>query len=153
MHVLEHKVPPPIVMALIGAAMWAAARIAPALEIEESLRLAIAGTIALLGLVVTALGVVAFRQAKTTINPVNLEAASSLVTGGVYRYTRNPMYVGFTIALVGWAVYLAVPWVLLGPIAFLLFMTRFQIIPEESVMSSKFGQEYTEYREQVRRWL
>ena len=153
MQVLEHKVPPPIVVAAIGAAMWAAARLAPALEIEDSLRLAIGGAIALLGLVVTVLGVLAFRQAKTTIDPVNITAASSLVTGGVFQHTRNPMYVGFTIALVGWAMYLAVPWVLLGPIVFVLFVTRFQIVPEERVMSSKFGQEYSSYRERVRRWL
>ncbi len=153
MHVLEHKIPPPIVGGTIGAAMWATARIAPALQIEDNLRFAIAGAFALLGLIVTTLGVIAFRQAKTTINPVNLEAASSLVTDGVYQHTRNPMYVGLTIALVGWAVYLAVPWVLLGPIAFVLFATRFQIIPEERVMSSKFGREYVEYQEKVRRWI
>lgn len=153
MHALEHKVPPPIVAALVGAAMWAAARIAPALQIEGNLRFAIAGAFFLLGVIVTALGFMAFRRAKTTINPLEPEAATSLVTGGIYRYTRNPMYVGFAALLLGWAVYLAVPWVLLGPVAFILFITRFQIIPEERALSSKFGREYGEYQERVRRWL
>ena len=153
MHALEHKVPPPIVAALVGAAMWVAARIAPAHQIEDNLRFAIGGAFFLLGVIVTALGFMAFRRAKTTINPLEPEAATSLVTGGIYRYTRNPMYVGFAALLLGWAVYLAVPWVLLGPVAFILFITRFQIIPEERALSSKFGREYREYQERVRRWL
>jgi len=63
------------------------------------------------------------------------------------------MYVGLTAVLVGWAIQLSVPWVFLGPVAFMLYITRFQIIPEERVMSSKFGPAYDEYRQHVRRWL
>ncbi|KAM3113555.1 methyltransferase family protein [Phormidesmis sp. 146-33] len=153
MNALDHKIPPPIVVVLVGAAMWVTAQSTPKFEIEENLHFVIAGVIALSGFTVLALGIAAFRQAKTTINPVNPEAASSLVTGGIYCYTRNPMYVGFAALLVGWAAYLAVPWVLLGPIAFILFTTRFQIIPEEHVLDAKFGQAYSEYKEKVRRWL
>jgi protein-S-isoprenylcysteine O-methyltransferase Ste14 len=153
MHLLEHKIPPPIVAALVGAAMWTAAQVSPALQIEGNLRFAIAGGFALLGLVFAALGFAAFRRAKTTVNPVKPEEASSLVMSGVYRYTRNPMYVGLAALLLGWAVYLAAPWVLLGPVLFVLFITRFQIIPEERVLSSKFGKEYSEYKQRVRRWL
>jgi protein-S-isoprenylcysteine O-methyltransferase Ste14 len=99
------------------------------------------------------LGVWAFRQAKTTVNPVNPEKASSVVTGGVYSYTRNPMYVGLTALLVGWAIWLSAPWVFLGPVAFMLYLMRFQIIPEERIMSAKFGRDYDDYRNRVRRWL
>lgn len=153
MRTLENKVPPPFVVVLISAVMWMAAQIAPPLQIDSHLRLAFGGTVVLAGFIFLMLGFTAFGQAKTTIDPVNLERASSLVTGGIYRLTRNPMYVGFTIVLVGWAVYLAIPWAALGSIAFVLFTTRFQIIPEERVMSSKFGQAYVEYKERVRRWL
>lgn len=153
MHVLENKVPPPFVVVLIGAVMWMAAQIAPPLQIDSHLRLALGGTVVLSGFIFLVLGFTAFGQAQTTIDPVNLERASSLVTSGIYRLTRNPMYVGFTVVLVGWAAYLAVPWALLGSIAFVLFTTRFQIIPEERAMSSKFGQAYVEYKERVRRWL
>jgi protein-S-isoprenylcysteine O-methyltransferase Ste14 len=106
-----------------------------------------------LGVLVAVLGMLAFRRAKTTINPVNIGAASSIVTSGVYRYTRNPMYVGLALMLVGWAVHIAVPFVLVGPVVFILFITRFQIIPEERVLTSKFGGEYRKYQERVRRWL
>jgi len=76
-----------------------------------------------------------------------------LVVVGFYRYVRNPMYVGFALMLVGWAVHIAVSFVLVGPVVFILFITRFQIIPEERVLTSKFGGEYRKYQERVRRWL
>ena len=63
------------------------------------------------------------------------------------------MYVGFAAMLVGWAVCLAAPWALVGPVAFVLFINRFQIIPEERVMRDKFGQAYDDYQAQVRRWI
>ena len=112
-----------------------------------------AGVCAGFGVIVALLGVWAFRQAKTTVNPVAPEKASSVVTNGIFSYTRNPMYLGLTAELVGWAIWLSVPWVIVGPVALMLFLTRFQIVPEERVMSSKFGRDYDEYRKRVRRWL
>jgi protein-S-isoprenylcysteine O-methyltransferase Ste14 len=150
---LEHKIPPPILVVLIGLAMWPASWLAPAIDFSHHLRLLLAGIFGLLGLSLLRSGFLAFRNAKTTIDPVRIEAASSLVTGGIFAYTRNPMYVGFTVLLLAWATYLAIPWTLLGPTFFVIFMTRFQIIPEERVMSSKFGTAYEEYRKRVRRWL
>lgn len=98
-------------------------------------------------------GVMAFRRARTTVNPLNPEAATALVIVGVYRYTRNPMYVGLATMLVGWAVYLAAPLALLGPPIFVLFIARFQIVPEERALAEKFGREFADYRKKVRRWL
>src|SRR5258708_29935645 len=142
MNALENKVPPPIVALLIGTAMWAAARWSPLREGESPLRLVTAYCLAGLGILVAALGVLAFRRAKTTINPVKIEAVSSIVTNGIYLYTRNPMYVGLAVLLAGWAVHIAVPFVFLGPLVFVLFITRFQIIPEEPPMTSNFGGQY-----------
>jgi protein-S-isoprenylcysteine O-methyltransferase Ste14 len=153
MNALENKVPPPIVALLIGTVMWAVERLSPLPEGGSPSRLAISCGLAGLGVLVVVLGMLAFRRAKTTINPVNIGAASSIVTSGIYRYTRNPMYVGLALMLVGWAVHIAVPFVLVGPVVFMLFITRFQIIPEERVLTSKFGGEYRKYQERVRRWL
>ena len=133
--------------------MWIVAPLEPAVRIDRDLRLAVAGIIALSSLIVLALGILAFRKAKTTIDPVRIDLASSVVTHGVFRYTRNPMYVGLTGLLLGWGVLLAAPWGLLGPAAFVLFINRFQIIPEERVMASKFGRDYEEYHKRVRRWM
>jgi len=153
MKTLELKIPPPIVTALVGAAMWVAAQRLGAVHSTGSLRFTIAVVCAALGFIVAFAGFLAFRRAKTTVDAIHPEAASSVVTSGVYSYTRNPMYLGLTAVLVGWAVWLSVPWVFLGPFALMLFLTRFQIIPEERAMSSKFGPDYDGYRKRVRRWL
>lgn len=81
------------------------------------------------------------------------DAASSLVTNGVYRFTRNPMYVGLLLALSGWAAFLSSPSALVYLVAFVLYMNRFQIEPEERVLASRFGADYAAYRTRVRRWL
>jgi protein-S-isoprenylcysteine O-methyltransferase Ste14 len=153
MRALELKVPPPITAVLVGVAMWVIAHLLPAVDLTGQWRLVFAGVCAALGVVCALLGFLALSQAKTTINPVNPEKTSALVPGGIYSYTRNPMYLGLTLVLVGWAIWLAVPWVFLGPVGFMLYLTRFQIIPEERVMSSKFGRNYDDYRKRVRRWL
>ena len=153
MRALELRIPPPIAALLVGLAMWWTAHLLPVARLAGPLRVTIAGACAVFGLLGPVLGSWAFRRARTTVNPIHPEAASSVVTGGVYRYTRNPMYAGLTAILVGWAFWLSVPWVFLGPVALMLFLTRFQIIPEERVMSSKFGREYDDYRKRVRRWL
>jgi protein-S-isoprenylcysteine O-methyltransferase Ste14 len=152
-HALENRIPPPFLIPIIGAAMWAVAWLGPVVQAGRNLRLLAAGGFALFGVTVAAIGILSFRKARTTINPVRIDRASSFVTGGIYRYTRNPMYVGLASVLMSWAIYLAVPWAFLGPVVFMVFITRFQIIPEERVMSSKFGRDYDEYRKRVRRWL
>jgi protein-S-isoprenylcysteine O-methyltransferase Ste14 len=81
------------------------------------------------------------------------ENASSLVVSGVYRITRNPMYVGLLLLLVAWCVFLSAPWAIAGPVAFFLYIGKFQIAPEEQVMSQKFGTDYLAYKARVRRWL
>jgi hypothetical protein len=93
------------------------------------------------------------RAVGTTINPVAIDTASILVTSGVYRISRNPMYVGLTSVLAALGVGLGSGWALVGPVVFVLFITRFQIVPEERVMLAKFGAEYGAYRDTVRRWL
>lgn len=153
MRALELKIPPPAAALLIGLAMWAAAHLLPRIEVASQPRAIIAIACAGLGVIVAFSGFLAFRRAKTTVSPITPGAASSIVSAGVYSFTRNPMYVGLTAVLTGLAVWLSVPWLLLGPLALVLFLTRFQIIPEERALTSKFGRSYEEYRARVRRWL
>jgi protein-S-isoprenylcysteine O-methyltransferase Ste14 len=98
-------------------------------------------------------GVVAFRRAKTTVDPLRPASTSTLVSSGVFKVTRNPMYVGMLFLLLAWAAYLWSAWSLLGVLGFAAFISRFQIQPEESVLSGLFGAEYAEYKARVRRWL
>ena len=153
MKALEVKIPPPAVAAAIAVAMWGTSRLAPLLELPSALRLGAAAATLLVGIGFSAGGVLAFRRARTTVNPTKPEQASSLVTSGVYRVTRNPMYVGLSCVLVAWAVFLSSAWALLGPVAFVLYIGRFQIAPEERALVKLFGGEYSDYQAKVRRWL
>ena len=149
----ENKIPPPILVLVIAAAMWGSAKLQTPIAVEPPLRLGLMMVFGLVALVFGIGGIITFRLAKTTINPVQIDRASLVVTGGIYRLSRNPMYVGLTALLMGWAVWLAVPLAPVGPVFFALFTHRFQILPEERVMSAKFGPAYDDYRKRVRRWI
>jgi protein-S-isoprenylcysteine O-methyltransferase Ste14 len=153
MKFLEHKIPPPILAILTGFAMWLLANIEPTPGFDFRFRRVVAIVLPLCGFCTAFMAAASFRKAKTTINPRMIEKASSIVTSGVFRYTRNPMYVGLVCLLTGWALYLASVWSLIFPILFVLYITRFQIIPEERMMNAKFGRDYDEYRKRVRRWV
>jgi protein-S-isoprenylcysteine O-methyltransferase Ste14 len=81
------------------------------------------------------------------------EIASSLVTSGAYRFTRNPMYLGLCLLLVAWALFLSSLLAFVGPLLFILYMNRFQIAPEETALSTIFGEEFANYKAKVRRWI
>lgn len=153
MNSLELKIPPPAVALLICAAMWALSLVPPFFEVPPVIRAVLALVIGSIGGVFSIAGVVRFRKAKTTVNPTKPHAASSLVTSGIYKFTRNPMYVGLLCVVTGWAAFLCSLWALFGPVAFAMYMTRFQIKPEERALEGLFGAEYTGYQSRVRRWL
>ena len=123
------------------------------IQLQSVARVFAAAIIALIGAAFAIAGFVSFRRAKTTVSPVKPHLASSLVSSGVYAVTRNPMYVGLMFVLVAWAVLLSSPFALVGPLAFYLYIGRFQIEPEERVLANLFGSDYANYRARVRRWL
>ncbi len=149
---LELKIPPPLVALLVAALMALVASWPPLFTLPAAARVGIAVALAAVGAAFDVAGLVAFRRASTTINPLHPERASALVTGGVYRITRNPMYVGLAFALLAWAAYLGSPWALLGPVAFVGYITHFQIVPEERILRARFAQ-FDAYAARVRRWL
>jgi protein-S-isoprenylcysteine O-methyltransferase Ste14 len=153
MNSLELKVPPPVVALLLGLLMWLASSLVAPVEAPFGPRVAVAIALASVGLVVGLAGVVSFWRAKTTINPTTPTATSVLVTSGVFRFTRNPMYLSLLLYLLAWAVYLSNLLALLFVPMFVLYINQFQIRPEERALSSLFGQEYAAYKERVRRWL
>ena len=153
MNALELRIPPPVIALLVAAAMWGISLASPSVDVPARVRMAAAIILALAGVGTAFSGAAAFRHAKTTVNPRKPDTATSLVTSGVYRFTRNPMYVGLGLILLGWAVFLSAALAFLGPVAFILYISRFQIAPEETALSRVFGAAYSAYRAQVRRWL
>jgi protein-S-isoprenylcysteine O-methyltransferase Ste14 len=155
MRSLELRIPP--VALVLGAAfvMWLAARALPSmrLAIPAGVALTIAIALAIMGALVIAAGIIEFRRARTTVNPMNPHAASSLVVERVYASTRNPMYLGFAMILLGFAVFLSHPLSFLVVPCFIAYLNRFQIVPEERALQGRFGSEFTVYSSRVRRWL
>lgn len=132
--------------------MVALAGLPPRLDILADVRIPLAAVLAVTGIGFDLAGIVAFRRARTTVNPLRPEKASTLVTDGVYGITRNPMYVGMACLLLAWACWLAGAWTFAGPVLFVAYITRFQIVPEERVLRERFG-DYAAYSSRVRRWL
>ena len=150
---LESRIPPPAIALVVAGLMWLVARVTPSLVLDLGMRGTMALTLAIVGVAITAAGAAQFRRAKTTVNPLRVEAATALVTSGIYRFTRNPMYLGLATLLVAWAYYLSHALAPLGVVVFVAYIHRFQIIPEERAMRALFPGAYEAYARQVRRWL
>lgn len=150
---LENRIPPPLVALGFALLMWALASLDSALMLHPTLNTYASLLFFLLGFSFSLSGVLSFRRFKTTVNPLKPQAATSLVTTGVYRLTRNPMYVGFVFFLLAWAMRLGSVWSVLLVLGFILFIQRFQIAPEERALLLLFGAEFEQYQRKVRRWL
>jgi len=153
MQALELKVPPPALILITGVLMWLVSRPAPAFDFFLPERTLVAILIIAGGFLTGISGVVTFRRAKTTVNPLRPQSATSLVTGGIFAITRNPMYLGGFFMLTGWAVFLsnALPFVFLP--LYIVYINLFQIAPEERALNSLFGKEFVAYQSRVRRWI
>ena len=146
MRSVELRVPPPVVGLLFAAGMWAVTYLPPIVELPRLIRLPVAAALAAIGIAIAFGGVVSFRRAKTTVNPLKPETSAALVS-------TIRMYLGMVLVLFAWAAYLSSIWSLIGPVLFALYITRFQIIPEEQVLDRLFGAPFAEYKKRVRRWL
>jgi protein-S-isoprenylcysteine O-methyltransferase Ste14 len=153
MRTLELKIPPPAVALATAALMWLVSRATPSLGWVFPARAVAASGVAAIGVLTAISGVLALRRAQTTLNPMKPDSATSLVASGSYTVTRNPMYLGLLLALTGWAIFLSNALVFIFLPAFVLYMNRFQIEPEERTLASRFGQDFVAYKSRVRRWL
>ncbi|HSD69100.1 MAG TPA: isoprenylcysteine carboxylmethyltransferase family protein [Woeseiaceae bacterium] len=150
---LELKIPPLLLAVLVALLMWLLATYLPVIIVNRLLAGIAAGCLGIGGIICIVLGVMQFRTSRTTVNPMRPEQASTLVTGGIYKRTRNPMYVGMLLLLLGWAAWLGSAYALALPVLFVLYMNRFQIVPEETALQARFGDAFLAYCERVRRWL
>lgn len=153
MRFLELKVPPVALFLIVAALMWLVARAVPGAAFPLPARQPIAWVLAAAGVAVAVAGVWSFRRARTTVNPHSVERVSALVTSGIFRRTRNPMYLGLLFVLAGWAAHRANALALVFLPVFVAYLNRFQIVPEERVLAAKFGPEFAAYAARVRRWL
>ena len=133
--------------------IWTLSEVLPAHVIDAEIRhniayilFGIAGTIDIWALL-------SFRKQKTTIDPRYPHKTSSIVTGGIYNHSRNPMYLGLVLILSATGIYFAAFFSFVVVAAFILYMNAFQIKPEEEALEKQFGEEYLSYKARVRRWI
>ena len=107
----------------------------------------------IIGLFVFISAVKSFRKQKTTVNPLEPRQASSLVVSGIFKYSRNPMYLGMLIILLSISFKFNLVGGILISLFFYLFISRFQIFPEEEAMNELFGDKFIEYSNRTRRWI
>lgn len=154
MNFLELRIPPPL-LTIIGALfIWAIAIFLPGFAFDLDGVRPVALGLAIFGAFVCGIGVRSFLKVGTTINPMKPDQTARLVTDGIYRFSRNPMYLGLLMLLIAWALYLSnIVALLIGPAAFIAYMNRFQISPEERALGLRFGEAYFAYTRSVRRWI
>ena len=150
---LELKIPPDAVWVAVAGLMWLASRVTVGFGAAESLRCPLALILIAIGMGFIVAARVALHRAGTTWHPTEPGRTTALVTSGVYRFSRNPTYLGMEIVLLGWAAVLASPAAALVSALFVAYIARFQIQPEELTLSVSFGQEYLDYSKRVRRWV
>jgi protein-S-isoprenylcysteine O-methyltransferase Ste14 len=146
-------VPPPVVAAIVGAAIYLVDRSVALGKIEFPWQTPFAIGLFFAGLACMFVAIASFVLAKTTINPMQPARASHLITTGIYRVSRNPIYVADVLLLAAWAVWLGSALNLALIAVFVWYIQRFQIMPEERALTKLFGENYTAYCLCVRRWL
>ena len=148
---MNNKIPPPIVTLTFGLAIYFSGPLFP--DLSNKIFNILSLIFLILGIITLASAVSSFKEQKTTINPIAIDKASSLVITGAFKYSRNPMYLGMVFFLLA----ITAKFNLIGGIVFTFlfasFITKFQIIPEEAVMKEIFGEEFNDYKQKTRRWL
>lgn len=150
---LERKIPPPIVAILCMLLMKILASAGPSIALNQTANIGLCGIFVVSALYFDLSAIFLFLKRKTTINPLPNGQSSSLVTDGIYKITRNPMYVGLVFFLLAWLVYLNSLAPALGVVVFIFFIRQFQIIPEEKALTETFGESFIHYKKNTARWL
>ncbi len=153
MNSLELKIVPPFQVLILGAVMWVVHRYIPLFHHHTGHEFLISRLTLWVCLAIFIAALYQFWRHQTTVNPRKLGETSSLITGGVFSLSRNPIYVVDVLLLIAWAIWLGQWLNLIWPVVFIWYVTRFQIEPEERILLEKFGDTYSNYQMKTRRWL
>jgi protein-S-isoprenylcysteine O-methyltransferase Ste14 len=150
---MKLKIPPPILTFIAAFAMWVTNIWLELRFFESDLILIAVFICCLLAVFFLLFAVLGFIKFKTTVNPLKPESTKFLVTNGVYNYSRNPMYAGMALLLLAWLLWLSNPINIVIFITYIVFITQFQIKPEEDALLKLFGDQFNVYCQKVRRWI
>jgi protein-S-isoprenylcysteine O-methyltransferase Ste14 len=148
---METKIPPPLVTLIFGLSIYFSRELFPTIEIKYSFYVGI--FLLLLGFLILISAVRLFRIDQTTVNPLSPMQATKLVTEGVFKFSRNPMYLGMACVLASLAMFFNIIGGIVFIALFCAYITKFQIIPEEKAMSDLFSEDFDQYKQTTRRWI
>ena len=145
------KIPPPVVALVLVISNYFSSKKIDLIHIPFQTLIAV--FILSVGLFILINPVLKFIKSKTTINPIKFKKVNKLVTSGIYKYSRNPMYLGFLIIVISSSIFYLNTYSILTPLFFYLWINRFQIKREEFFLTEKFGEDYLSYKKKTRRWI
>ena len=145
------KIPPPLIVLTLIISIYFSSKKIDLINIP--LQLEISFFILSLGTLVFINPVLKFIKSKTTINPIQFEETNRLVTSGIFKYSRNPMYLGMLMIIISTSIFYLNIYSILTPFLFIFWINKFQIKREEVFLTEKFGKEYLSYKNKTRRWL
>ncbi|WP_305842759.1 methyltransferase family protein [Photobacterium leiognathi] len=146
------RVPPPILLLLSILGMYLLSRFYPVMTFDFDGKSLLISMLCFIGVIPGFMAIIAFAKANTTIDPRYPQKTSRLVTTGIYRFTRNPMYLGLVFFLFAAAFYFSALSCFVVVPVFIWVMNNFQIEPEEAVLLAMFGEDFQHYCQTVRRW-
>ncbi|KHT62867.1 isoprenylcysteine carboxyl methyltransferase [Photobacterium gaetbulicola] len=149
---MELRLPPPVIVLITLGCMLALSHYWPLYTFTFAGQRYVILLFCLLGTLLGLMAVWSFAKARTSIDPRFPNKTSKLVTTGIYRYSRNPMYLGLLSFLCAAFVYFSALSPLVMIVMFVFYMNNFQIAPEEAVLQAMFGEQFEHYCQQVRRW-
>ena len=145
------KIPPPILVLILTSLVYFSSTKLESIYLPYRQKVSV--LILIIGIVVIISPVFDFIKSKTTVNPIKFQNVNRLVTTGIYRYSRNPMYLGMILIIISTTVYYLNFLSVFSPLIFYIWINKFQISREEIFLEGKFGNEYLKYKSKTRRWI
>ena len=145
------KIPPPILVLILVISSFLSSKKIDVIHIPNQTLTSI--LILLIGILILIIPISKFIKSKTTIDPIKFKKVNKLVTSGIYKYSRNPMYLGLLLIVISSSIFYLNIYSVTTPMIFYYWINRFQIKREEIFLTEKFGKEYLLYMTRTRRWI
>ena len=145
------KIPPPILVLILVVSSCLSSKKIDVIHIPNQTLTSI--LILLIGILILIIPISKFIKSKTTIDPIKFKKVNKLVTSGIYKYSRNPMYLGLLLIVISSSILYLNIYSVITPMIFYYWINRFQIKREEIFLTEKFGKEYLLYMTRTRRWI
>ena len=145
------KVPPPILVLILVVSIYMSQYQLETTHLPYNNSISL--VILLVGALILINPVFKFIKSKTTVNPVKFVKVNKLVTSGIYKYSRNPMYLGMILIIISTSIFYLNYYSVLTPFIFYFWINKFQIKREEIFLKEKFGKDYLSYMSKTRRWI